>query len=99
MSLSLQASWHAQSLYLWARPEPGQPAADTAALRAAVGEISSDALLASAVGEGTLPVLLPPANPSGRTDAKSADHLSVATLPETHLVRRDLAALVLGPSE
>src|SRR3954469_11841829 len=99
MSLSLQASWHDQSLYLWARPEPGHPPADAAALRAAVGEISSDALLASAVGEGTIGVLLPSLDAAGRADAAGGDRQSVATLPATELERFDLPALILGPAE
>jgi len=59
MSLSLQANWHDQSLYLWARAEPGHPPVDAATLRAAVGEVCSDALLASTVGEGMLCLSLP----------------------------------------
>src|SRR6187402_1932754 len=59
MSLSLQANWLDQSLYLWARPADGQPVADPAALRAVAGEVCSDCLLASAVAEATLAVRFP----------------------------------------
>ncbi|HEY1342808.1 MAG TPA: DEAD/DEAH box helicase [Bryobacteraceae bacterium] len=70
MSLVLQANWHDQSLYLWARrPQPGEPPVDVAAIRAAVGEITSDALLASTAREGRIVIALPGSN--GEADVES----------------------------
>jgi len=107
-SLSLQANWQELSLYLWARPPAvaaaagagGGPGADAAALRAAMGEMSSDALLASAVAEGSLSVALP-----GRPTAESHDEaggeerhgLATAVEPRVRTVR--VPALVLAPAE
>ena len=86
MSFALQANWHDGSLYLWARPEPGQSTPpDTATLRAAVGEVSSDALLASTATEGRLTLMLPAAAASGNGHG---DHQSY-----------DASALLLGPAE
>jgi SNF2 family DNA or RNA helicase len=80
MSLSLQANWLDQSLYLWARPAPtadtaaapasngAVAAVDPAALRAAAAEVCSDCLLASAVAEATLAVRLPTAGPAAAAD-------------------------------
>jgi SNF2 family DNA or RNA helicase len=99
MCLALQANWHDQSLYLWARAEQGSAPVDVSALRAAVGEVSSDALLASAVGEGAFTLALPvnqdegAENPSGRGDG------AVATAPATRFETASVAALILGPAE
>src|SRR4051812_39469578 len=98
MSISLQANWHDQSLYLWARSEAGAQgpaaaaAADLAALRAAVGEVSSDALLASMAAEATLAVALPVDEP------RVADEEGqVATAARARVTR--VTALALGPAE
>jgi SNF2 family DNA or RNA helicase len=84
MSFALQANWHDGSLYLWARPEPGQPTPDNATLRAAVGEVSSDALLASTATEGRLTLALPAASDGNGHGA-----------PQPY----EAPALVLGPAE
>jgi SNF2 family DNA or RNA helicase len=95
MSLSLQANWQDQSFYLWARVEPaaGSPPVDAAALRAAVGEVCADALLASTVGDGMLALSLPVAR------APQEDQGGVATriAPTAEVVH--VPALVLSPAE
>jgi len=83
MSFALQANWHDGSLYLWARPEAGQSTPDNAALRAAVGEVSSDALLASTATEGRLTLTFPAAADNGQGGHQSYE----------------APALVLGPAE
>src|SRR3954468_20734004 len=92
MSIFLQANWHDQSLYLWARSDGGRGPADLAALRAAVGEVSSDALLASVAAEATLAVALPVDEP------RVADEEGqVATAARARVTR--VTALALGPAE
>src|SRR4051812_36525711 len=92
MSIFLQANWHDQSLYLWARCDGGQGPADLAALRAAGGEGSSDALLASVAAEATLAIALPVDEPRGEQDEGQ-----VATATRTRVTR--VTALALGPAE
>src|SRR4051794_7956559 len=58
MSFALQANWHDQSLYLWARTGDGT-LGDPAALRAVVGEVCTDALLASTVAQATICLRFP----------------------------------------
>jgi SNF2 family DNA or RNA helicase len=97
MSLSLQACWLDQSLYLWARTPGGDPAiTDPAALRAAIGEVSSDALLASAAPEVSVSLALPA---SARHDQGNGEHHSVATAVDRSLRTVHLPALLLGPAE
>ena len=55
--MAICANWKDESLYLWHAPPDA--AADGAALRDAVGQISSDALLASAAQDATLRLWLP----------------------------------------
>ncbi|MEO6435986.1 MAG: SNF2 helicase-associated domain-containing protein, partial [Tepidisphaeraceae bacterium] len=63
--MAIQANWKDSSLFLWDAPRPdgsftgGSAAADLAALRDAVGQMSSDALLASAARDSTLLLWLP----------------------------------------
>ena len=52
-AVQLQANWHRGALYLWGAAGADAPA-DVGAIRAAVGEVCSDGLLASAAPEGTL---------------------------------------------
>src|SRR4051812_11277309 len=99
MSFSLQANWHDQSFYLWAREAAGHDAIDLAALRAAVGEVSSDALLVSTVPQGTLSLWIP--SRDGVLDVSNSveDSQSAATAiaPQRQLIR--VPALVLGAVE
>src|SRR2546423_10715797 len=100
MSLSLQANWHDQSLYLWARAQPGHPAVDAAALRAAVGEVCSDALLASTVGEGTFALSVPVAQRAGQAERLNEEQQgSVATEIAAGVELIRVPALVLVPTE
>lgn len=55
MGFFLCASWHEQSLYLWGA-SADDVQVDAASLRAAIGEVSADALLASAAPSGELAV-------------------------------------------
>jgi hypothetical protein len=82
MSFALQANWHDGSLYLWARPESGQPTPDSATLRAAVGEVSSDALLASTASEGRLALTLP----TGENGAPNVYDAPALVLPPAEAV-------------
>jgi hypothetical protein len=98
MSFSLQANWQDQSLYLWARTAPGQALADEAALRAAIGEVSSDALLASTLPMGNLAIWLDRdsgGQENSPTDQGTGGSTTVASARE--LLR--VPALVLGPVE
>ena len=52
--MKLQTTWHQGSLVVW-----DEHAASAAQLRAVIGELSSDALLASVAGEGMLRVWVP----------------------------------------
>jgi SNF2 family DNA or RNA helicase len=96
MCSALQANWHDQSLYLWARAEKGAAPVDVSALRAAVGEVSSDALLASAAPEGVFTIALPDQDEEGRS---SGDGGAVATAPLTKFQTASVTALILGPAE
>src|SRR5256886_8478694 len=85
---------------LWARPpgggDPGAAVAAHAALRAAVGEVSCDALLAWAAPEVSVSLALPaPAAP----DRGNGEHQSVATAVDRSLRTVHLPALLLGPAE
>src|SRR5882672_890229 len=101
MSFSLQANWQDQSLYLWARTLPGQQPADAAALRAAIGEVSSDALLASTVPQGTLAIWIWMVGRDSASPDSSPDHdrqsVATAVASARELIR--VPALVLGPVE
>ena len=96
MCSALQANWHDQSLYLWARAEKGAAQVDISALRAAVGEVSSDALIASAAREGVFNLTLPAHDEEGRSNG---DGGAVATAPATKFETASVTALVLGPAE
>src|SRR5258706_10561885 len=96
MSLSLQANWQDQSLYLWARVGPGDGPADAAALRAVLGEVCSDALLASTVAEGTFSLALPARR---APQAANEDHGNVATEIAAALDVIRVPTLVLNPAE
>src|SRR6188768_691563 len=102
MSVSLQANWHDQSLYLWARTDGGHaPPGDAAALRAAVGEVTSDALLASVAAEGSLTLDLPSPDVftpgSEPSTTRIDDRSAVATQPATQIT--PVPALILAPAE
>ncbi len=94
MSFSLQANWQDQSLYLWARTPPGHAPADEAALRAAIGEVTSDALLASTVPTGALSIWMP-----GRDESASDEQRSGATAVASARELVQVPALVLGAVE
>jgi SNF2 family DNA or RNA helicase len=94
MSFSLQANWQDQSLYLWARTPPGQAPADEAALRAAIGEVTSDALLASTAPVGTLSIWL-----AARDEGQSEEQKSGTTAVASARVLVQVPALVLGAVE
>jgi hypothetical protein len=60
MALTLHAYWHKDKLFLWGeRSHPPDALAGFAELRAAVGEMSADALLASVAGEAREKLWLP----------------------------------------
>src|SRR5260221_10667505 len=103
MSLSLQANWQDLSLYLWARPWPGAQPPDAPALRAAVGDVSSDALLASAVADGSLMVWLPADDddraPRQGDSIGGGNHHATATAVAPGFKTLRVPALVLGPAE
>jgi len=76
----LQAIWHESSLHLWGHQSPQNTAAlesglpgsllEPAELRAAVGELSADALLGSIASEAGLHLWLPDAAPATGTPAR-----------------------------
>src|SRR4051812_28404813 len=98
MSLSLQANWQDQSFYVWARVGAGDPPVDAAALRAALGEVCSDALLASTVREGVLALSLP-AGRAPQAERLNEDHGGVATHVAAGVETVRVPALVLNPAE
>ena len=99
MSFSLQANWQDQSLHLWARTPAGEPPVDAAALRAAIGEVSSDALLASTVAEGSLSVWMMGPEPTAQEFSSITGQQSVATAVASARELARVPALVLGAVE
>jgi SNF2 family DNA or RNA helicase len=98
MSLSLQANWHGQSFYLWARVEPGDRPVDAAALRAALGEVCSDALLASTVAEGMFSLAVPAGRaPQAEPLKEEGGNVATEVAAGVDVIR--MPALVLNPAE
>src|SRR4051812_24872816 len=98
MSLSLQANWQDQSFYVWARVGAENPPVDAAILRAAVGEVCSDALLASTVAEGSFALSLP-AGRAPQAERQNEDAGGVATHVTAGVEVVRVPALVLNPAE